>query len=848
MASETNFRAFFEAMTDLIVVATPEGRIFHTNKAVERKLGYSAEELATMHVLDMHPADKRGEAVEIFAAMLRGEREYCPLPLAAKSGAHLPVESRIWLSRWSGADCIFSISKDLSVEREAQQRFERLFHSNPALMTLSTPPDRRFIDVNDAFLKTLGYSRGDVIGKTAAEIGLFANTEKQAAVTETLREKENITNLELQVRCADGAILDGLFSSEVISGQGQQYFLSVMIDITERKRVEEQLKQATDRLMLAARAGNVGIWDYDVVNNRLAWDDQMFRLYGITQDQFGGAYEAWQAGVHPEDRQRGDEEIRFALLGEKDFDTEFRVVWLDGSIRNIRALALVQRDASGQPLRMIGTNWDITAEKQAEAELRETNSQLQSAMMAAESANHAKSLFLASMSHEIRTPMNAIIGFGEILRADPLLTPLQHNYMEIINRNGEHLLNIINDVLEMSKIEAGQVALSSAVFNLRDLLADAEMVFRPQAEAKGLRWLMDRADSVPRYVTGDAVKLRQVLINLLGNAVKFTERGGVTMRVWADTVEGQPGAARLVAEIEDSGPGIAPEEQGLLFRSFSQAGPGDKRSGAGLGLAISRKFARLMGGDISMTSELGRGSCFRFDAVVQSAEAVAAGNEASRRRSARLQAGAGPVRVLVVDDNPDVRIILAALLKPAGFEVQEAVNGREALQVIEKWLPHVVLMDMRMPDMDGCETMRRMKDTEAGRAIPVITISASVMSSDEERAKKVGSDAFIHKPFQKERLFDELKRLLNLRYDYAEEAGETRAEEAAFLTPEALAALPAELVVKMRQALKRGDMWGLSELTFQAENTDPAATRILRAMADRYDYDNLGKALGNDDE
>jgi PAS domain S-box-containing protein len=374
--SESNFRTFFESMTDMIMVSTPDGQLLFTNKAVERKLGYSAKELASMPVLDLHPADKRNEAKEIFSAMLKGEQDSCPLPVATKSGALVPVETRVWFGRWNGTDCIFGISKDLSAEQEAQQRFERLFRNNPSLMALSTLPERHFCDVNDAFLKTLGYSLDEVIGKTAAELDMFPNPEQQTAVAEKLRVNGRITDFELHVRRRDGVILNGLFSGEMISSQGRQYFLTVMIDITERKAAEERLLQLSDRLSLAAKAGGVGIWDYDVVNNTLNWDDQMFALYGITREQFGGAYEAWQAGVHPEGRVRGDEEIQQALRGEGEFDTEFRVLWPDGRIRNIRALALVQRDASGKPQRMIGTNWDITEQKNAEEALRKGEEQL----------------------------------------------------------------------------------------------------------------------------------------------------------------------------------------------------------------------------------------------------------------------------------------------------------------------------------------------------------------------------------------------------------------------------------------------------------------------------------------
>ncbi|MEI7732704.1 MAG: PAS domain S-box protein [Verrucomicrobiota bacterium] len=246
--SEANFHIFFETIGDLIVVATPEGRILFTNQAVQHKLGYTAQELAALHLLDLHPANQRREARNIFAAILRGERDTCPLPLATKSGALIPAATRVWFGQWNGAKCVFGTIKDLSAEQEAQQRFERLFRHNPALMALTTLPDRRFFDVNDAFLKTLGYCRQEILGKTSAELGLFPRSEHQAEVADKLRTFGRLSDLELQVRCKDGTLVDGLFSGEIITNQSQQYFLTVMIDITARKQAEAALQRAHGEL------------------------------------------------------------------------------------------------------------------------------------------------------------------------------------------------------------------------------------------------------------------------------------------------------------------------------------------------------------------------------------------------------------------------------------------------------------------------------------------------------------------------------------------------------------------------------------------------------------------------
>ncbi len=242
--SEANFHAFFETMTDMIVVGAPDGRILFTNSAVSKTLGYNASELVGMHILDLHPADKRAEATGILTAMFRGEREVCPLPLARRDGTLVPVETRVWMGRWDGQECIFGLSKNLTAEQEAQQRFERLFRNNPALMALSTLPGRRFFDVNNAFLNATSYAREEVIGRTAAELGLFVHPEAQQQVAQQLLAQGHIANVETQIRCKDDTIRDGLFWGETISSQGHDYFLTVMIDVTERKQVEKALQDS----------------------------------------------------------------------------------------------------------------------------------------------------------------------------------------------------------------------------------------------------------------------------------------------------------------------------------------------------------------------------------------------------------------------------------------------------------------------------------------------------------------------------------------------------------------------------------------------------------------------------
>ena len=374
--SEDNFRTFVETIDDMVIVATREGRILFTNKSFKRKLGYSDGELAAMHVLDVHPSDKRKEAEEIFAAMFRGDRESCPLPLARKDGSLIPVETRAWFGKWNDSECIFGISKDLTNEHEALQKFNRLFISNPAPMAVSSLPDRRFTDVNDAFLNTTGYSLKEVIGKTPAELGLTPNPERQAEVAGELLTNEHIANFELQVRRKDGIILNGLFSGEVIVSQGKKHFLTVMIDQTERKRAEEALKDNEELLRQVLENSQDSSYKRNLQTDSYDYMSPVFfKISGYTPDEMKYLpQETLMDLIHPEDLAEIQSVIAESLSNSdnKKFQMEYRFKHKDGKYRWLQDRFTVMRDGKGQPLAIIGIVRDITEHKKTEEALQES--------------------------------------------------------------------------------------------------------------------------------------------------------------------------------------------------------------------------------------------------------------------------------------------------------------------------------------------------------------------------------------------------------------------------------------------------------------------------------------------
>ena len=522
------------------------------------------------------------------------------------------------------------------------------------------------------------------------------------------------------------------------------------------------LTQSVERLALAAKAGGVGIWDYDLVNNSLYWDDQMFRLYGISSQQFSGAYEAWQAGVHPDDRQRGDAEIQAALRGDADFDTEFRVVWPDGTVRSIRALATVQRDSVGQPLHMIGTNWDITASKEAEnklfafaQELEHNSVVLQAARIDAVVATTAKSDFLATMSHEIRTPINGVIGMTGLL-LDTELNDEQRRYAETVRASGESLLSLINDILDFSKIEAGKLDLEILDFDLSDLLDDFATALALRAHDKGVELICAADLGVPVFLRGDPGRLRQILNNLAGNSIKFTHSGEVAVRVSLE--EESETECLLLFSVRDTGIGIPADKIDLLFNKFSQvdASTTRKYGGTGLGLAISKQLAELMGGEVGIKSEEGKGSEFWFTARL-------AKQPAGRQEEGPVLADLHGVRVLIVDDNATNREIMSNRFGSWGLRPLEVEDGPGALKVLYQALTEndpfrLAVIDMQMPDMDGETLGRVIKADQRLAAIRLVMLTSLGARGDSRRFEEIGFVAYATKPIRHQ----ELKAVLSL--------------------------------------------------------------------------------------
>ncbi|HNX27412.1 MAG TPA: response regulator, partial [Phycisphaerae bacterium] len=547
--------------------------------------------------------------------------------------------------------------------------------------------------------------------------------------------------------------------------------------------------------------------------------------------------------VHPDDRERMHAFLNEHLLGKTDYyRCRFRMKTRAGNYKWILSVARVMEyDDNGKPLRMLGIHQDIDEQKKIEDELilARTN---------AEDASKAKSIFLANMSHEIRTPMNAILGYTQLMQRDEGLTDVQRKYLEIINHSGTHLLDLINDILEMSKIEAGRTRVNAVIFDFRSMLEDIEMMFHVKTSAQNvmLRTVID--EKIPRYIKSDENKIRQILINLIGNAVKFTSSGHIVISVNCGLQSRQPsednlGDIRFRIDVEDTGCGIAAGDMDKIFEAFEQSRAAVESGGTGLGLPISREYARMLGGDITAKSEAGIGSTFTVEFVAQYVdEPERAAVEAKITKVTGLTAGRNSASVLVVDDRETNRALLVDLLDSVGFYVRHADNGLEALKIVQEWQPDVILMDRRMPVMDGYEAMRKIKDTPNGKNIPVLIVTASAFEENRTDAMGYGAAGFIRKPYNEAEIFDAIRRATGIEYVY--DKAETFRDIGNYQpSPQEMADLPERLRDNMRQALHDGDMERMQIFIERVLEKNGMLGSYLASLAEHYEYAALQKLL-----
>ncbi|MBD2543701.1 AAA family ATPase [Planktothricoides raciborskii] len=622
---------------------------------------------------------------------------------------------------------------------------------------------------------------------------------------------------------------------------------------TELQASEAKLNQILESLP-------VGVSFHDITGRVIYLNQTGKQLIGqdakpeVSPAEIAQVYQVYVAGTDEPYPAEKNPALR-SLKGEIVLIDDMEVRRSDGYSRLLEVRSHPIFDAQGNVIYAVTSFADITERKQAEKLLADYNRTLENQVRKrteelvkstelAEKANQAKSTFLANMSHELRTPLNAILGFTQLMSHSPSLPKSDRENLQIIQRSGEHLLQLINDILDVAKIEAGRATLNEKYFDLHQLLKDIEGLFDLKAKEKGLSLTLVMSPDLPQYVQTDPMKLRQVLLNLLNNAIKFTENGGISVKAGIVPSANQSQSlnghrlCRIFLEVEDTGSGISPEDCDLLFQAFVQTETGkNAQEGTGLGLAISQKFVQMMGGEITVISQVDRGSCFRFEIDAKLVDCLTVEHKLSDRHVVALAPNQPSYRILLVDDRPDNRHLLVKLLSPLGFELREAGNGQEAIALWQKWEPHLIFMDLRMPVMDGYKATEEIKSTAKGQATAIVALTASVFDQDRNLILDAGCDDFIRKPFREADIFTVLEKHLGVNFIWGEQipVPVTETQDVNQIVA-ALQTQPIELLDQLAVAVQECDMEKISLTVAEIRHHNPPLAESLTGLADNFAY------------
>lgn len=726
--------------------------------------------------------------------------------------------------------------------RESEEKFRQLAENIHQVFFLTDAQSHQILYVSPAFEQIWGipvsrlYENPD-IWMTSIHPD---DRDRVAANLPSLIETGQI-NHEYRIIRSDGEIRwiwARLFP--VADESGQIYrFVGFAEDISDRKLIEEQLRESEEKFRQLAENIQDVFFILSHSGKMLYINPAYEQIWQRTRQSLYDNPRSWLDSVFPEDYPSTVAAMERQLQDATDFDQVYRITRPNGEIRWIHARSFPVPHQN--TYRFVGIAEDISDRKQIELALTDAKD-------VAETANRAKSTFLANMSHELRTPLNAIMGFTQLMQRSSTFPADYQENLQIIYRSSEHLLTLINQVLDLSKIEAGRITLNQTVFDLYALLHDVETLFQFKARDKRLQLLFDYSDQVPQYVQTDAGKLRQVLINLLSNAFKFTQEGGMSVRVARGIDVGetptanQPDEIPLQFEIEDTGAGIATEELESIFEAFIQSQTGKQHhEGTGLGLSISREFVRLMGGDLTVASQVDQGSVFRFEIRVKLADASQVPSQHPQRRIIALAPNQPRYRLLIVDDRVDNRQLLIQLLNPLGFLLKEAINGEEAIAIWQSWQPHLIFMDMRMPIMDGYEATQRIKATTQGQATVIIAVTASTLDSEKAVTLSMGCDGFIRKPFRDREIFEAIHQHLGMNYVYEDLTASTPPSQTPThsLTPDSLAVLPPDWLEAFHQATMLGDIDLMLSLIEQIRPDHESLANALAELTNQFELEKL---------
>ena len=883
-----NFETFFNAIRDFLFVLDHQGTIIHVNTTVFERLGYTKEELIGQSVLMIHPEDQRELAAKIVSDIILKKEEYCPVPLMTKNGKLIPVETRISKGQWNGSFAFFGVSKDITALKLSEEKFSRAFDNSAALMAISTVDEGHFIEVNSSFTEVTGYSKKEAIGKTSSSLNLFVVPEQRNKIKSVFERHGSVRDISVDIRAKNGNIIKGLFSIDQINMGEGKCWLTVMTDITDLKRAEESLRKlnniqhhligmAKNFLNVPTDKQNEAIDKaLSTIANLIMVDRAYLFSYDFNSMTMSNTNEWCAEGISPEienlqqlplslfpewvDHHKRGELVHIPsvealpqgnlkkILNAQDIKSVVSLPLMQGK----KCTGFVGFDAVRKTRSFIQEEIDllwVLSELFSNFELRHKTDQKLAQLYAeqkelvrkANQSSLSKGMFVANMSHEIRTPLNAILGYAQIMDRECGNCPHKQKGLNAIAKSGEHLLELINDILETVKTDVQEVKLSPVTFDIINMILELKSMFAHRPDARNIFISAQFTSHFPRFIHSDKGKIRQVLLNLIGNAVKFTEKG--TISILADSYETKTnqtnsnGQITLCLSIEDTGYGIAKNHQELIFDAFEQSESGHRAAkGTGLGLPLSRRYARALGGDICVDSQLNMGSIFTF---TFKASAVLR-YKTRKKECAVIKVINSFPRILIVDDDLFNREMLNVMLSGVGFDIVEANSGMDALEKLKTNSFDAILLDHCMPDIDGIETLHRIRNLPGGQHLPVIIITASGELT-AEIVKKEGANAFISKPLSRSDLLEKIQELIGVVYEYHTNQ-KTHDEKKGYLS-KSVNALTSKEKNNILSGIQNGDIQLLRQTMDVIEKKDHDLSIILRGYVNSYDYEGLSRLI-----
>lgn len=805
--SESKLNALFSAMTEMLVLhelvfdneGTPINyRIIDCNDAFLRVTELKRENVVGKLATDVYQTDQAPYFYVYKSVALSGE------PISFET-YYEDMDKHFMISVVSPYKNHFAtITQDITEIKIAEIKLrerdillKKLSEQIPGVIYQFQyfPDGRSLLPFASDYIWNVFEVSSDEVKSDASIIFSRIHRDDLSRVTESILDSyRNLTLWEVDYRVVlpqkGERWLSGIAKPEPQSDESVLWY-GYIHDITDRKNADLELIRVKEQFALAVDGSNDGIWDWDLINNHLYLSPKWKEMLGYRDDELPNSFDTFETNLHPEDKERVFAEINKYLNCESEiYEVEFRFRTKTGDYLWILGRGKAIRNDDGKPYRMAGSHSNITDRKNAEEALqkfardiewanwelqneisirKETEDKLKVAVEEAQRANRAKSEFLANMSHEIRTPMNSILGFSEVMLGS-VSDERHRDYLNTILSSGKTLLSIINDILDLSKIEADKMQVTAAAFDCRLLARDMEKIFENKIAEKGLTFELVFSSSFPSQIVLDELRLRQVLINLLGNAVKFTHSGFVRLEMTVRSM--RETNFDFSIHVADSGIGIAEDDSRRIFDAFSQqSGQDTKRyGGTGLGLAISRKLTELMGGSLTLESEYGRGSVFsmHFDNVEYSNESIQNNIEDDNIGLIEFL----PSTLLLVDDIKQNRDLIVSYLESQAIRIIQAENGRQAVSLCKELKPDIVLLDIRMPEMNGYEAVKIFKSMDETRDIPIVAFTASIMQSEEDEVKSL-FDAYLRKPIRKSELFSCFKMFLKYSEDLNTELSAT---------------------------------------------------------------------------